>query len=183
MPHSSPLSASQLRKVRALSRPDEREPSEASGELNVVPLLDVVVNVSMFVLATLPALFGATITSTPAREGSRESDEAGLQLKVLITSDGLSLKAAGGAVGPGCVPGPGITLPRRGGDLDWTGLTECAAALKRASPRAAHESTVQLAAEPAIDFQTLVRAADALRQTPGPTPEPLFPDVTFVVPR
>ena len=50
------LSAAQRSKIRRLSAPKELAPDEEGGELNIVPFLDIVTNVLMFVLATVRAV-------------------------------------------------------------------------------------------------------------------------------
>ena len=58
---SEKLSAAQRSKIRRLSQPKEHAPDEAGGELNIVPFLDIITNVLMFVLATISVTFTATI--------------------------------------------------------------------------------------------------------------------------
>ena len=45
------LSAAQRSKIRRLSQPKELAADEEGGELNIVPFLDIITNVLMFVLA------------------------------------------------------------------------------------------------------------------------------------
>ena len=49
------LSAAQRSKIRRLSQPKELAVDEEGGELNIVPFLDIIMNVLMFVLATVLA--------------------------------------------------------------------------------------------------------------------------------
>ena len=63
------LSASQRSKIRKLSAPKELAPDEEAGELNIVPFLDIVMNVLMFVLATISVTFTATIDTAPPKAG------------------------------------------------------------------------------------------------------------------
>ena len=180
----APLSPAQRSKVRRLSQPHEHDPSEAGGELNIVPFLDIVTNVLMFVLATIPAVFTSTIESNPPSSGgsgTRAKDKNSLNLSLLIVADGVSLKASGGNVGPGCEIGAGLTVTKRDGQYDWAALKACAKKLKDASPDFKEETNVQIIAEPGIEYQTVVGAMDALRETEGENPEPLFPDVNFGV--
>ena len=65
------LSASQRSKIRRLSAPRELSPDEEGGELNIVPFLDIITNVLMFVLATVSVTFTATIDSFPPKRGGR----------------------------------------------------------------------------------------------------------------
>jgi biopolymer transport protein TolR len=183
-----PLSPAQRSRVRRLSQPKEHDPTEAGGELNIIPFLDIITNVLMFVLATLPAFFTVTIETNPPSIGSgrtRAPDKPTLNLTMLIVNDGVSFKASGGNIATGCEgPGPGVTVPRRNGEYDWAGLKACAKKLKAASPDFAEETTVQILAEPGTEYQTVISSMDAVREadTGDPNkPEILFPDVNFGV--
>jgi biopolymer transport protein TolR len=180
------LSAAQRSKVRRLSQPKEQAEGEDAGELNIVPFLDIIVNVMMFVLATVAVTFTATIDSTPPSVGGRGVRSAAqsnaLNLAVFVVNEGFSLKASGGNIATGCSsPGPGLAVPKTGSDYDYAGLTECAKKLKEASPDFKDETQVTITANPGIDYQTLIRAIDALRRSKEG--EDLFPDVHFGVPR
>lgn len=178
------LSAAQRSKVRRLSRPKEAEEGEEAGELNVVPFLDIITNVLMFVLATVAVTFTATIDSTPPSLGGKGAirvDSKSLNLSVFIVTDGFSIKASGGNVATGCqTAGPGLAVPKRN-EYDFDGLTVCAQRLKAASQEFKDESQVTITANPGIDYQTVIRTIDALRHSKEG--EDLFPDVHFGVPR
>ena len=65
------LSAAQRSKIRRIANPKELAPDEEGGELNIVPFLDIIVNILIFVLATVAVTFTATIETTPpAARGS-----------------------------------------------------------------------------------------------------------------
>src|SRR3954469_1184841 len=105
MADGAKLSASQRSKIRRLSQPRELSPDEEGGELNIVPFLDIIVNILIFVLATVAVTFTATIeTQPPASGGSgvRQNETKALNLTVLIVNEGFSIKAAGGNVTSGC---------------------------------------------------------------------------------
>lgn len=59
------LTAAQRSKIRRLSQPRELSPDEEGGELNIVPFLDIIMNVLIFVLATIAVTFTASIETTP----------------------------------------------------------------------------------------------------------------------
>jgi biopolymer transport protein ExbD len=186
MADGAKLSAAQRSKVRRLSQPKELSPDEEGGELNIVPFLDIVVNILIFVLATVAVTFTATIETTPPSSptgGVRaENKKEMLNLSVLITSEGHAIKTSGGNVAPGCKgAGPGIAIPRRGEQYDFGALNECASSLKQASPEFREETQVFLSANPGIDYQTLVSTIDAVRATSKG--DALFPDVNFQVAR
>ena len=109
-----PLSASQRSRIRRLSQPKEHDPSEAGGELNIVPFLDIVMNVLMFVLATIPAVFTSTIDVEPpsvGRGGNVRRDTPSLNLNMIIANGGISLKTGTFSIGPGCeAGGSGFTV-------------------------------------------------------------------------
>lgn len=178
------LSAAQRSRIRRLSAPKEHSPDEAGGELNIVPFLDIVTNVLMFVLATITATFTATIDTFPPRAGSgaRAATAPTLSLAVIIVPDGFSLKARGGNVAPGCNDtGPGVAIPKRDGDYDYAGLKACAAKLKGAASEFKDEMGVTISANPPIPYQVVVSVMDAVRRTEAG--DELFPEVTFGVAR
>jgi biopolymer transport protein ExbD len=180
------LTVAQRSKIRRLSQPKELAPDEEGGELNIVPFLDIVVNILIFVLATVAVTFTASIeTNPPANKGTgvrAEIPTQALNLTVIIASDGLSLKASGGNIAPGCDSvGAGYAVPKAGGKYDFAGLTACAAKLKGASADFADETQATITANPGIDFQTVIAVMDALRTTPAG--DALFENIQFGVPR
>jgi biopolymer transport protein ExbD len=181
----SDLSTAQRGKIRRRSQPAELDPSEEGGELNIVPFLDIIVNILIFVLATVVTTFTATIeTNPPAGKsaGVRASvPKESLNLTVLIVNDGFSLKASGGSVGAGCAGmGTGISVANRGAEYDFASLTKCAAKLKGANPAYAEEEQVTITANPGVPYGTVVQTMDALRTTPDGK-GPLFEKVNFGV--
>src|SRR5882672_9662397 len=98
------LSAQQRSKIRRLTDPKEIAPDEEGGELNIVPFLDIITNVMMFVLATVTVTFTATIETNPPKAGGagRPPTTPTLGLTILVVDNGFSLKARGGNVAPGC---------------------------------------------------------------------------------
>jgi biopolymer transport protein ExbD len=188
----SSLSAAQRSKVRRLSVPKEVNPEDAGGELNIVPFLDIIVNILIFVLATLAIVFTGTIETTPPSSGGKGprivSESKSLNLTLFITNDGISIKAAGGSIAPGCEGiGPGITIPAKGRDpdgqpaLDYPTLTRCAKRLKDQSPDFKNESQIRITASNNISYRKIVHTIDAVRETEDG--QVLFPDVLFAVPR
>src|SRR6187402_1698951 len=110
------LSVAQRGKIRRLSQPKELAPDEEGGELYIVPFLDIIVNILIFVLATVAVTFTSSIETTPPsgkQAGVRSTvPSEALNLTVFIVPDGFSLKASGGNIAPGCSGvGPGIGIP------------------------------------------------------------------------
>ena len=179
------LSAQQRSKIRRLSEPKEHAPDDAGGELNIVPFLDIITNVLMFVLATISVTFTATIDTFPPRAGGgapRQPQAPTLGLTVLVVPDGFSMKARGGNVAPGCNDtGPGIAIPKREGDYDYSALKACAEKLKGAAPEFKDEMGVTISANPPIPYQVVIGTMDAVRKSSAG--DDMFPEVTFGIAR
>src|SRR5262245_25322881 len=177
------LSAAQRSKIRRLSQPVELAPSEEGGELNIVPFLDIIVNILIFVLATVVTTFTSSIETTPpSGKGSgvrSEIQSEALNLTVFIVNDGFSLKASGGNIAPGCTgQGPGIAIPMSGGKYDYRALSECAARLKE---KFQDEDQAYITANPSTEYAIIINVIDALRSAPNGLE--LFNNINFKVPR
>lgn len=178
------LSAAQRSKIRRLSQPKELAPDEEGGELNIVPFLDIVTNVLMFVLATVTVTFTATIDTYPPRAGSgaRAPTTPTLGLTILVVPEGFSMKARGGNVAPGCNDtGPGVAIPKKDNDYDYDALKACSQKLKGASADFKDETGVTISANPSIPYQVIISAMDAVRTSSEG--EDMFRDVSFGVAR
>ena len=184
-PQEIPLSPAQRSKIRRLSQPKEAAPGEEAGELNIVPYLDIITNVMMFVLASVSVSFIASIDTTPPAIGGgkvrSEVSSKALNLAAFITTQGISLKTSGGNVATGCNDvGSGVTVPKVNEQYDFKSLTACAKRLKNASPAFKEETQVTITANPGIDYKTVIDVMDALRNDGE---EDLFPEVHFGVAR
>lgn len=183
-----PLSASQRSRIRRLAAPKEPPPGEEAGELNIVPYLDIVMNIIVFVTSTLSVVFMSTIDTVPPSlpdpgkgRATQEMKSKALNLTALITSEGVSLKTSDGNVSTGCNSfGQGITVPKVEGRYDSKELTRCARELKKKNERAATETQVTITANPDVDYQSVIDAIDALRRDGEGD---LFTDVAFGVAR
>ena len=180
-----PLSPAQRSKIRRLSAPKDPEPGDEAGELNIVPYLDIITNILMFVLATVAVTFIASIDTTPPSIGGgkvrADVSSKALNLSAWITSGGISLKTSSGNIATGCQDvGSGITVPKQGEQNDFKTLTECAKRLKSARPDFKHETPVTITASADIDYKTVISVMDALRSDGE---EERFPEVHFGVAR
>src|SRR3974390_1610646 len=129
------LSAAQRSRIRRLSAPKELAPDEEGGELNIVPFLDIITNVLMFVLATISVTFTTLIDTQPPRAGgsSRAPTKPTLSLNIIIIDKGFIVSAFGQRIGEGCQGvGAGLAVGLRSGssDYDYSSLTTCAKRLK-----------------------------------------------------
>jgi biopolymer transport protein TolR len=174
------LSAAQRSQIRRLSRPSEPEPGEEAGELNIVPYLDIITNIMMFVLASVAVAFASTIhvQATPVTPGKIGPVVSGLRLTALVSADGVGLSTADGHVAAGCDGlGGGVTVPKRAGEHDFTGLGACARKLKEAHPV---ETVVAVSASPDVPYATVIAVMDALRSDEAGE---LFPEARLGVVR
>jgi biopolymer transport protein TolR len=168
--------------VRKRTKHHELDPSEVASELNIVPFLDIVTNLILFLLMTsaqvlLVAELDAHLPSLARGRRASSSPEQGttLNLSVTIAEAGIIVSGSGGKLAPGCTqmqPGRVITVPRRGdGSFDWEQLTACVARVHQQFP---DESQVILSADPTIEYEQIIHAMDAVRAQGA---DPLFPDV------
>lgn len=166
--------------VRKRTTVHEPDPSEAMGELNIVPFLDIVVNLIIFLLATAQFVLAvaeieAQLPSLGRRVGSTMNEPTStLNLSVTITRNGIIVGAEGGFMAQGCqttADRGGIAVPVRNGRYDWPALTQCARRIKTQFPE---ERKVIVSADPEIEFEHLIGAMDALRVHGT---DELFPEV------
>lgn len=181
----APLSAAQRSRIRRLSTPKEPEAGDEAGELNVVPYLDIITNIMMFVLASVSVSFVGSVDTTPPAINSGktrvEVSSKALNLAAFITSQGVSLKTSSGNIATGCQDvGSGMTVPKSGENYDLKSLTACAKRLKNANASFKEENQVTITASPGIDYKFVIDVMDALR---ADGEEELFPEVHFGVAR
>ncbi len=187
MPETEKLSAAQRSKVRRLSMPKELSPDEEGGELNIIPFLDIITNVLMFVLATISVTFTTMIDSSPPHAGgsnSRAPTKPTLALNIIVVDKGFIVSAFGQRIGEGCQgPGAGLAVGLRSGssDYDYAALTACAKRLKNQVPEAADETAATLTANANIPYQAIIGTVDAIRKSDDG--QELFPDINFGVPK
>jgi biopolymer transport protein ExbD len=173
------LTATQRSKVRRLSAPKELDESEQAGELNIVPFLDIITNVMMFVLASLAVTFTVTLAASAPKSGKgrdvpKDILDKSLGLTIVVGTDGYWIKARGGSLGTGCKAGvSGVTIPRisrpaGAGDegnraFDADGLRRCLRTIKDGYEAASSERQVLVTAGPNVPFQEIIRVMDAVR--------------------
>lgn len=179
-------------KIRKLTEEHEDEEIE-NGELNLVPYLDIVTNVIMFLMMTTTfaaALADINVTAPNRAQGGSGENQApvnDLNLTVSISDKGFTIACAGGVMFEGCKlspagdftdckPGnPVPTLPKVNGQYDYDGLKQKMREIKSIST-AKDETKVIINANPDIIYEILVNAMDAIRND---GPKVLFPDVLF----
>lgn len=164
------LTAAQKAKIRReLAALKSEEPSAQAGELNIVPFLDIISNVMMFVLASLTVAFTTTLDVDPPRRTVGSPGES-LSLTVLITTDGYVLKDREHTLG---------TIPRIPGEASFDGKVYDATALARRAHELKGEAPkneqIILTANPNVPMQEIVRAMNAVQGD--------YPDVLLAVVR
>lgn len=177
-----------LRKLRALGE----ELHEESGELNLVPYLDIVMNLIMFLLATVT--FSATLTSinvnlptalAVAQSQAAPPPQPELNLTVSVSEKGFTIATSATVLFRGFrleSPAPGQTtvvqttselptLPLVAGQPDLLGLGRVLLQIKDRYPG---EERAILTATPQIPYELVVHTMDAMRNAGGRV---LFPSV------
>ncbi|MSP60997.1 MAG: hypothetical protein EXR72_11760 [Myxococcales bacterium] len=180
--------AAKMRKLREDHEDEEME----NGELNLVPFLDIVTNVIMFLMMTTSfaaALSDINVSApTTSAVGSAATDaqpKQDLNLTLQISDKGFIIACAGGVIYQGCsisptgdfvncLPGNVLpTLPKVNGAYDYAGLTRMMKQIKGIA-LAADETKVILNANPEITYEVVVAAMDASRSDGAKV---MFPDV------
>ncbi|MHB8875678.1 MAG: ExbD/TolR family protein [Myxococcaceae bacterium] len=162
------------------------------GELNIVPYLDILMNLIIFILLSMTGLaaFGILNVNAPnyggpsAGAGADDPNKPTLLLTVGISNKGFYVAAVGGVLGAApaesapAAPGQGEpTIPKKAdGTYDFAALNAQMVNIKKAFP---NESKVIVAAQNEIPYESLVNTMDACRETMGTEKRLLFPDVTL----
>jgi biopolymer transport protein TolR len=178
-----------LRKIREHGE----EMAEEGGELNLVPYLDIVTNVIMFMLATttFAAALGDINISTPgyardtalAEEPPPDKPKNELNLTVNVGATGFTILTSGTKLFQGFSFDPSgslkndgtalPTIPKKGAEYDYDFLARKMQEIKNV-PDAKDETKVIVNADPAIPYEIVVNTMDACRNN---GPKLLFPDV------
>jgi biopolymer transport protein ExbD len=157
--------------------------AEEGGELNIIPYLDIVVNIIMFMLATttfaaaladinvsLPTVAAPSIVSDTPPPPPKEE----LNLTVSISEKGYTIAASGAVLYEGFTfdsagnLGPSKTtnvptIPKKSdGTYDTEALTKAMVGIKKL-PTAAGETKVIIMANPQVIYADVVTAMDACR--------------------
>jgi biopolymer transport protein ExbD len=149
-------------------------PEQSAGELNIIPLIDVTVNMIVFLLVLgASALAVAQVAVELPERGPRRTARP-LDLHVVLTEGGIVVAGNGGKLAPGCettVGGEVMTVPLRHGAHDFAALSTCAARIKAEFP---DEDEVTVTADATVPYADVIHAMDALRNRGSRV---LFPDV------
>ena len=159
------------------------EEAEESTEINLVPYLDIVTNILLFLLVTITTMVtvGNIEVATPERSANVAGDKNDnpetppLNLTLAITKSGFTVAGSGGVLYENGVQGKLPTVPKLSGNrYNYEALQKLLAKIKKQYPT---EKQAILAAEQDIQYETIIGAMDVLRV--GPDDELLFPQVLF----
>jgi biopolymer transport protein TolR len=178
-----------MRKIREQAE----EMSEEGGELNLIPYLDIITNVIMFMLATatFAAALGDINVSSPTTASQAQLQQEpqqpknDLNLTVSISDKGFTIAASGAVLyqgfsldAQGNLQQPAgatlPTIPKKGNDYDYEGLAKAMAQIK-AAPTARNETKVIVNANPNVVYDVVVQVLDACRGKLTPQPDPDHP--------
>jgi biopolymer transport protein ExbD len=174
------MTRKQVRAAMKRMREQNEEAEEENGEINLVPYMDIVTNIIIFLLASVVqnVSFASINVSSPTLSsgGSGAADEPEkppLNLTVTVGASGFTLAASGGVL-PG-VSGTGPTVPKLpNGQYDYKALTAKLVDIKKEYP---DESKVILNPDATTPYDIVVQTLDAMRvDTAG---KALFPDANF----
>jgi biopolymer transport protein TolR len=171
------MTRSQVRAAMRRMRDHNEEIEEEAGELNLVPYMDIVTNIIIFLLASVVnqvSLANINVSSPTISEGGGASNDEPppekppLNLAVTVGNSGFTVAASGGVL---------PLIPKlANGQYDYKTLTDKLKEIKSA-PGNETETKVIFNADAAIPYDIVVATLDALRTTEdGKT---LFPDVNF----
>lgn len=144
------------------------------AELNLVPYLDIMVNLIMFMLVTYQVAvelkliqFNPPASGSDVSQGSNDQEKT-VALNVIITHDNFQILTTGG-------DGKKI-IPKRGSDYDYKALTAELTALKT-NPELKVSESLMVVAEGDVVYDIVVQTLDATRATIDG--KDLFPNVSL----
>jgi len=170
------MTRSQVRAAMRRMRDHHDELEEETGEINLVPYMDIVTNIIIFLLASVVNQVSLgninvsvpTLSSCASAADPEVPPKPPLNLTVSVGATGFTVAASGGVL-------PVIPkLPN--GQYDYNGLTAKLVEIKSA-PDNAEETKANFNADASIPYDIVVATLDAMRQNDAG--KVLFPDVAF----
>jgi len=156
---------------------------EETGELNIVPYLDILMNLILFMLLSINGLaaFGILNVNAPSYGGpsttvapQENPEQPRLVLSVLISKKGHFVNSENAILGQDGAP---TTIPLKAdGSYDYEALNAKMVEITQAFPG---ETKVIIGADSDVQYEALIATMDACRETQGKEHHLLFPDVTL----
>jgi biopolymer transport protein TolR len=170
------MTRSQVRAAMRRMRDHNEELEEEAGELNLVPYMDIVTNIIIFLLASVVnqvALGNINVSSPTISSGGGGAvdtppERPPLNLTITVGATGYIIGASGGVLPP--IP----RLPT--GHYDYKALTAKLKEIKE-TPDAAGETKATFNADANIPYDIVIPTLDAMRTAEDG--KILFPDVNF----
>src|SRR5438876_11069791 len=125
------MTTGQLRNKMRRLRENKEEELEETGELNLVPYLDIVTNIVIFLLASVTAyqlgLSNVNVSSPTFGVGGGQEGPPPLNLTITVTQNGFIVAASGAVLHSANDTLPTIQKDPNAKDLPWDKLTEMTA--------------------------------------------------------
>lgn len=171
------MTRSQVRAATRRMRDHVEELEEEAGELNLVPYMDIVTNIIIFLLASVvnQVALGNINVSVPtiASGGGASAEDTPpekppLNLTVSVGASGFTIAASGGVL---------PIIPKlANGQYDYKSLTTKLREIK-SDPNNAEETKANFNADATTAYDVVIATLDAMRQTDDG--KLLFPDVSL----
>src|SRR5262245_26651415 len=169
------MTRSQVRAAMRRMKDHNQEAEEETGEINLVPYMDIVTNIIIFLLASVVnqvALGNVNVSVPTLSAGGAAIDEQPqkppLNLTVSVGGTGFTIAASGGVL---------PLIPKTpAGQYDYKQLTAKLLEIK-SDPANTDETKVNFNADAHISYDVVVATLDAMRQDENG--KVLFPDVAF----
>jgi biopolymer transport protein TolR len=166
----------QIRSRTRRMREQFDEIEEEHGEINLVPYMDIVTNIIIFLLASVvnQVPLGTVNVSSPTfggGGGDSQPEKPALNLTVTVGGSGFTLAGSGGVMPP--IP----KLPT--GDYDYGALTTKLAEIKK---EFSDETKATFNADAVTPYEIVVKTLDAMRiykDDKDQQEKQLFPDIVF----
>jgi biopolymer transport protein ExbD len=169
------MTRSQVRAAMRRMKDHNDEAEEETSEINLVPYMDIVTNIIIFLLASVVnqvALGNVNVSSPTLAAGGGAAEEQPqkppLNLTVTVGGTGFTIAASGGVLP--------LISKTPAGQYDYKQLTKKLLEIK-SDPANTEETKVNFNADANIAYDVVVATLDAMRQDEGG--KVLFPDVTF----
>ena len=171
------MTRSQVRAACRRMRDHNEEIEEEAGELNLVPYMDIVTNIIIFLLASVvnQVALGNINVSSPtissgggAAQDTPPPEKPPLNLTISVGASGFTVGASGGV----------LPLIRKAanGQYNYPALTAKLKEIK-SNPDNADETKANFSADANVPYDVVVATLDAMRQADDG--KLLFPDVSF----
>jgi biopolymer transport protein ExbD len=150
------------------------EAEEETAEINLVPYMDIVTNIIIFLLASVvqQVPMGNINVSSPtlgsgAAAAEPEPEQQPLNLTVTVAGNGFIIAGGGGQIPP---------VPKlANGQYDFDGLNNKLIEIKK---EIAHgETKATFNADAYVPYEMVIKTLDAMRE--DKQGKPLFPDIVF----